>query len=391
MALYEFADDPTLQNNLGAAFPGAIKTSITNAFGGPPFGPNISPYKMFGTSNGLIDTIYVVDYIQGFLTIDYNVGTGASTAWQQLFPAIQTTTTGTTTSQKTLIDVGYNETTFLVAFNEVLTTSGTGPTGTNDTVYTWDGTNFTLYNFQPGSGIPGTQYENGSNRPLLIDYLDISPPNNLSPGGDVLIGGGTGGTTGNVFVSTSTGKYAIPTIAGGAPSIAGKPLTGVVGPVQFYYDEIYNPGGQPPIICGATAGNVDPISECPSIRNIAFGARFQSIGSNLSIPNALQFSGNIAGIGLPLDPFGQITYEVYDYSIYSPMGSSAPAGQTGMSYSTIIVLASAYMGTTFLQNVVSCSYQGATTILPYNISSTDRCVATANGFYILSPHSCSPL
>lgn len=393
MAFYQFTD-PTTGLTDGVAFPGAITASILPAFPGPAFGPTVSPYKMFGISNGPLDTIYLVDHVQGFLSIDYNPSTRASTEWTQHFPYLQTSTIGTSTSQKTLIDVGFNDTTFLVAFNEILTDSGTGPTGNNDTVYTWDGNNFTLYNFQAGSGIPGTQYENGTNRPLQIDYLDLSGPNALSPGNDVLIAGGTGTTSGNVFVldvRQGATKYTLSRIAGGASGIAGTPMVNLVGPIQFYFNDTYNSDGTGGNVCGATAGNQNFQSACPSLYNIAFGGTFrsfQSSGSTPAIPDALQFSGSVAGIGLPLDPFGKLTYRVYDYSIYSPR-TSDPPGMTGMTFATIVILASAYQGTVFLQNVVALSYQGATTILPYNVSSTDRCVATANGFYILSRGSCA--
>ncbi|HJZ23369.1 MAG TPA: hypothetical protein VJ201_02845, partial [Candidatus Babeliales bacterium] len=63
MTVYEFFDQDGV--DLGNRFLSAFSTKVTGAFNGPTFESTINPYNMFATSNNNVDTIYVVDYVQG--------------------------------------------------------------------------------------------------------------------------------------------------------------------------------------------------------------------------------------------------------------------------------------------------------------------------------------
>jgi hypothetical protein len=387
-------------------YPGALSTTIERAFPGPT--GTISPYKMFGSSTGTTDTIYLVDSIQGFLTINYDINMQVTPNWSQLIPHTITGTDGTINFTRTLIDVGYNGVTFIVAFDETITGSATG---NNTTVYTWDPqTNiFTPYNFIAGSGITGTQYTT-NNQPITINYIDISPfnqgltgsstPNNVpDTGGDVLLVGTIpNSSTLTVYVKTAPvgQRYAQGIIRGADGN--GLPMTAVGGLTRFYYDDeqITGSTGNPvcPENCSTSGGRNCPSNpiNCPSFYNIALIKSYQFIGPNGRrgpvFPNVLQFSGNVAGIALPIDQFGKVNYQVYDFSIFSPVVAGL-SGTTGMNGSAIIMLAHEYSGSQLIRDVVSISFAGVTTILPYRIDNQSRSVATANGYYILSPQSCT--
>lgn len=387
MAIYTFDNvfDPML-------YPGSLNTAITVGFPGPA--GDIAPHKMFATSAGTSDTIYLVDGAQGFLQVPYDVTmTGVTPNWIPLIPSITTGSDGGVNFTRTLLDVGYNGITYLVAFDEVVTGAATGH---NSTVYTWDGTPypgavFTPYNFVPGAGITGTQYTT-NNQAITINYIDISPFNDgltdpavPDTGGDVLLV-----QMNTVYVKTAAGqRYSVASIAGGARH--NQQMTNVAGMTRFYYDNIQETGSGGPPVCpeNCTTDNQcpsDPI-DCPSYYNIAFISTYP-ISSTQPIPNILQFSGNIASFVLPLDIFNQVTYQVFDFSIYSPT-TAGMSGSTGMPGSALTILAHAYQGTQYITDVVAISYAGVTAIMPYHIDQNSRSVATANAYYILSPGSCS--
>jgi hypothetical protein len=372
LAYYRFSNDSI--PNLGAQFQGALNTSVLSTLG--PSG-TISPYKLLSTSTGTIDTIYVVDHIQGLLSMEFDASTETIVStWTQLIPYYTKTTVGTgTTVEKTLIDVGYNGTTFIVGFNEIVTVGSTSQQ--NDTVYSGSSVNaLSPFNFQMGSGLTGTQYtSNGS--PLNIDYIDISPPNDISAGGDALIS-----INGTIYVKSSADdNYDIGVIAGGTRN--GELMTGLTGPARFYFDVIVNLGGTGPPVCPGHGTQNNSI-QCPSVKNISFVGQFNTLGPTgiQTIPQILQFSGNIAGIGFPFDRFGSVDYKVFDYSIYS----STPSG---MRNAGIIMLADAYNGPTFIDTVVAITSTGSTTIVPYRVSNTSRSVVTRNAFYVISIGSCT--
>jgi len=374
LAVYQFSTSS--KPNMGTNFVGATTTTIKGGLAGPT--GTIMPHKLFSTSIGQIDTIYLVDSIQGLLTIQYNSYTSTIVSpWKVLIPLISTTTVGSITSKKTLIDVGYNGTTFIVAFEEIVTGS---IIGNNDTVYTGIvATGLTPYNYQIGTGITGTQYTT-TGIPLMINYIDISPANDYGPsnGNDVLIS--YNGTI-NVKPVMQT-KYSIGIIMGG--TMNGLPMTGLTGPARFYFDTIENKTGIAPPICPQIGVNTNRQISCPSYYNISFVGPY--VIGGVTYEELLQFSGNVAGITQPINRFGQapydIEYHVYDYSIYSPN----PAGMVG---SAITMLTKAYHGTTFIDNVVALSQGGNNTPIPYRISETSRSVATANAMYVLSIGSCT--
>jgi len=63
-----------------------------------------------------------------------------------------------------------------------------------------------------------------------------------------------------------------------------------------------------------------------------------------------------------------ITYNVFDYSIYSP--------SSGITNASIIMLCQTSTG----DFVVVVSYNTITTLLPYNITSLSKCLATKNSY-----------
>lgn len=377
LAAYRFSINtiPDLETN----FIGATTTSIIPSV----FGPNgtIQPRKLFATSGQQVDVIYLVDELQGFYFLQYNpVANIIVTPWMQIIPHTMTSTTGGVSTTRTLIDVGYNGNTFLVAFNETITG---GQTGQNDTVYIGSSPLvLTPFNFQPGSGITGTQYTTAG-VPLLIEYIDISPANDISPGGDALIA-----INGTVYVKQTTQtSYSVGVVQGGPMN--GTPMTGVTGPVRFYFDNIQNAGLSGPVICPQVGEISSSPIQCPSYYNIAFVGPFNAFGGAV-YDQVLQFSGNIAGVAEPTDLFEQtpfhVQYHVFDYSIFSPVPLGMPA-------SSIIMLSSAFasasQGGNFIDNIVNISQGGNTTPFPYRIGQTSRSVTTANAVYVLSIGSCS--
>lgn len=366
LASYVFSN--LTKTNLGTNFPGATSIDMLPVSNFPGL---ITPHKMFAVSTNNIDTIYLVDDQQGLYSIIYDTSTfTVLSPWTQLIPHFTQTTVGGLTRQQTLIDVGYNNTTFIVAFNEVV--SGT-VVGTNDTVYSGPSTSsLTPYNFQPGVGITGTQYTN-TGVPLSINYIDISEPNDVSPGNNVLIS-----YNGTIYVKGSA-FYTIGTIIGGNNN--GDTMTGLTGPARYYFDNTENSTAPGTPTCPESGVN-NPIS-CNSAVNIAFVGPYSINPINYN--DILQFSGNVASLIWPTDRFGQVMYEVFDFDIYS-------ITPTGIPQSNSIMLANAFDAfdnTTLIGPVVAVSLGGGIAILPYRISETCRCAASANSFYVISLGSCN--
>jgi len=354
LAIYRFG--VTGNNNLGTKYVGATDTEIYSTLG--PTG-NILPHKMFSISNDQIDTIYLVDQKQGLFRFQYNPATSIIISnWTILIPH--------NANNKTLLDVCYNGSTFLVAFDEIATS------GRNDTVYSGtDINNLNPFNVQTGSGITGTQYT-ADGTALSIEYIDISGPNDISVGDDVLIS-----INGTIYVKRKDQlKY---TVGMSLTPISTISMSGLTGPARFYFDITENAGTSGATGCPGSSSNTHPI-ECPSYNNISFIGPFSGIGDNAEFKQVLQFSGNIGGIVLPTDRFGDIQYRVYDYSIYSP--------NIGMQGAGIIMLADAYNGNTFIDNVVALSWNGTTAIIPYRVGNTSRSLVTKNAFYVISIGSC---
>lgn len=371
LAIYQFSTSGT--GNIGTNYVGATNTSILVASTGPT--GIIQPHKMIAITSGNTDVIYLVDKIAGLFVMVYDpITMNVLAPWELLIPHNSITTIGNITSNKTLIDVGINEEFFIVAFDEIVTG---GITGRNDTVYIGPNTaTLTPFNFQPGSGITGTQYDINNN-PLSIDYIDISPPNDISPGNDVLIS-----SDGTIYVKPSTqSRYSVGVIQGG-PLNQGQ-MIGTTGPARFYYDILVNTGVSGMTVCPENSTDIstsNPI-ECPSYYNISFIAPFRTFGTG-TYNQVLQFSGNIASISMPIDRFDDIQYEVFDYDIFSPP-------MIGMSQGNTIMLSNAYNGDQFIDTIVAISFGGNTTLIPYRVSDTSRVAATGHAYYVLSIGSCT--
>lgn len=357
LAVYRFSrpEFPDLRTR----FLNATSTEIM-----PIVGPTgiISPYKMFSTSNGDVDNIFLIDNIQGFLTFTYNPITSTILfPWQIIIPKVTTTTTTT----RTLIDVSFNGILYLIVFDEIVNNTGQR----NNTVYTGNPSGvITPFNVTTGSGILGTQY-NTSGVALTIDYIDLSKNNNISSGNDVLISSG-----GVIYVKRNNESfYSISVIQGGPRN--GQLMTNTIGVSRFYFDLTQNTGGTGQPVCPEN-GTSAPIA-CPSYFNISFIAPFPQVGQQV-----LQYSGNIAGVAQPADRFNNLEYRVFDYDIYSPQ-------DTGMVNSSIIMLANTYRNNIFIEDVVAISYGGNTTIIPYRIGQNSRSVVSNNAFYIISTGSCN--
>ena len=357
IAVYNFS---TPSGPLYTDYLGATTTKIIPGFSGPVGSTGslvINPHKMFAISNNNIDTVYLVDSNLGFYSINYNTTTNIpSSNWTQLI--------NITSNQGLLIDVGYSGTgtTFVVAFNN------------NGTYYTyiWDITT----NIYTLIGIPSTSSSN-----IGIQYIDVSPPNDLSSGGDILIS-----YNGTIYIKPANNNYyTIGNIVGGQNS--GNLMTGTTGRSQFYYD------------ISASINDISLIGS-PSINNVAFVANYTfsntgctSCTGTFIFNNILQFSGNIAGIIAPVDPFNNYNqqYRVFDFSIYSPMTNIGNSGTTGILGASTIMLTTTSSGITGVPdiNVVAVNYGGVTNMIPYNVDTTSKCAASNRAFYIISKGSCN--
>lgn len=318
-AVYNFFKD---NSNLNTDFLSATTTSLIAGFTGP--NPQIIPYKMFATSNNLIDTIYLIDRSSGFYSITYDTSQNKSGSWTQWFP--------NNTSYGLLDDVSYSGSTFLVSFSNSL--------------YLWDMSSnlFTLFN-------NGIQYtiQNSQYIPLTVDYLSISSSN------DIIIS-----SQGTIYIKQSSNTYYDIAIIQGGP-MNGLPIINTFGPPSFYYD---------------TSGI--------NYHNISFVSNYtDNIDNSISYQQILQFSGSVAGQIAPVDIFGNLQYKVFDYNIYSPTLETDDTSP-GMTSASIIMLTTTTTGL----NVVALNYSGTTAIVPYNFNETSRCAVTNNAFYIISKASC---
>ena len=350
----------------GTNFINATATQLTSLAG--PIGLS-NVHKLFSSSNTVqnLDTIYIVDYGSGLIGGLYAQGQSTPISWVTVLPYVQLTPNGT----RTLIDAAFNGTTFIVAYRE---TSGAQ---VFDTVYYGpDSESLVPFNVQIGMGLPGTQYTT-ANQPITINYIDISQPNDISPGGDVLISSDT-----TIYVKTVTAAfYSVGVVQGGPMN--GTPMTNVSGLASFYYDNIETLGFDGPPVCPENGSN--PV-QCPSSSNISFIGPFQPFGTPQILPQTLQFSGNVAGIATPISTFtNNVTYNVFSYSIYSPPGTITG----GMQNSTICYIADVYNNGLYQTTVVAITNTSTTTILPYRVSSSTRCLATALNIYILDLASCN--
>ncbi len=358
LAAYRFAQNGNISN---IVFANSTNTSITKILNGYSDTNIPSMRRMFTTSLGFLDTIYVVDNNLGFWEMQYNVGQDrVSVPWRRRFPPVSTSTINGVTSTRTLIDVNHNGTYFLYAFHEVLTGA---QTGANDTLYISTAnttTGLTPYNYQPGSGITGTQYMGTT--PLSIEYIDISKANFVSPGGDVLIA-----YNGTVYVKPfNQPKYNIGVIRGGLRN--GSAMVNIRGSPRFYLSG----GPGEPIVCPSTNPSVP--SNCASYDNIAFVGALTTIGQEI-----LQFSGNFAGATFGIDRFNQVEYRIFNFDF----------NKSQMELANIIMLAGIFQSNILIDNVVLLARDSAATPIPYRISQTSVGASSENMYYMMSTASCS--
>lgn len=340
-------------------FLGATDIAVQSIFQGPGV---ISPHKTLSTTVGAFDTLYLVDNERGLLTTTYNVASKLATEWIVLIPRVN--------GGRILVDVamipGTNS--FLVAFNETVGSLQ------NYTLYTWNRSTFTPFNVRTiGNNIPGTQFVDVT--PLTINYIDVSMANDVASGGDVLISG----LNGTVYV-----KVVDEVVYSVARQRVGnnQPLININGVVSFYFDVEENPSPDVPAECPLQRTSpLTPIA-CGPLYNIAYVSDAVLNGSGRVVNSVLQFSGNINGYLTPVDNYNLVQYEVYSYSIYSPV-------PTGMNSARAILLCRAYdQNGVFIDNVVTVNDGASMNILPYKAGSNTAVWSTANAYYLMDSYSC---
>lgn len=329
IATYQFITSDggdTLYSN--TMFPGANITRIDAPIVFPS-NINYDPHKMFAVSldDSMIDIIYVVDKNQGLLSITYDTSGELTPELEILLPQVN--------------DAACNNDTYVAVIDNQL----------------YMGSSFdNLTNL-------GYQYTNESTL-LSINYVSVSVEDDL-----MIVT-----HEGNVYIRRNgTNSYELAIgIRGG---YNGRSIVGVTGPAMFYYDEIQNLAGTGAVVCDPSLEVSDNPISCPSYNNFAF------IGEYEGRDHVVQFSGNIGGIAMPVDRAGVIDYQVYDYNIYS-------TEENGMLESNIITLSRAYQDGVYINNVVSLSLGGNTTVVPYLVGDTSKCCASRRGYYIMSRASC---
>lgn len=330
VARYEFNLNPASFNFIGSTEVdlGAYNIPITQFVGYPA---PLMPYKMFP---GLIgSSFYIVDTNYGLLYRSND------NVWSQVIQG--------TSSRGTLIDAALRRFQNPVAL-AVFNSSGFSVVY-QDTTGTF--TSLIPFNATSGVGPSGTQYT--SMGPLAATYIDIS--NTTSTTFDVLMVA----PNSTVYSKGPTAtQFTIAKIVGGPKD--GTDMTGTFGAVRFYYD---------------SAGS--------TLTNIAFVSSWSSSSTKM-----LQFSGSAAGAAasvgyaLPIDPYGQLYYEVYNFALYPNTG--------GFGTTPFLMLTTAYQSSddAMLFNVVALMYQGVVTFVPYQIGNSFIAGFNATEYLITSKASC---
>jgi len=346
---------------------------------------SVNSTKMFSSSTGTVDTIYLVDLNLGLLSMQYD--TASSTVisnWTTLIPITQTIS-GLTFTFK---DAAYNGTIFIVVYH----------TSNNfDVLYSGTSLNhLTPYNVNTAGGFngpPGTQYS-VSRGAIPIMTIDISKPNdagnvqgNLGPN-VIIISPINGSTNVNLYSILNLGVAAwVPAVPlpFSASLGGGNNINVVNSKPSFYYDITEYPSGTgyTGSICPNTATNTTTPIKCPPIFNFAYIGPFTNSVSGENYPNILQFSGNITGVVVPVDQNGINTYSPISYSIYSPEN-------IGMQKASIAIISSVTSTESQVYPyTLTFTYAGITFQHPYFVNEKSIPLATANAFYVLDPSSCS--
>lgn len=377
--LVTFSFDSVVQSN----FFGATAIDALPITNGPTSATQI--IKMLGTSTGTVDTIYALDFSEGLFEMQYE------TSSQRILSDWASTKMKVLSGTSSVADISYNGTTFLVTYQQ----SFQGLTGQ----VLYSGTDLTNLNPVPSltistPGLPGQQAFGGSY--LDIISASISPANDLSPGGDILV---------NEFYPEASAVYPFTlTLAKSYNNLTGSyqpvPTTGTPHPVEivspgvpvvtprFYYDILQQGSSAAAPICPSNAPAPTGASiQCESIYNVSY------VGLNpptYIVPESiqgLQFTGNVYPVSLPLDRNTGKNYVVLSYDIYSPPG-------IGMIESRIITLGTPPTNGqgTFGQYLAAVlTYAGTNAALPYIVTGDGYppILATANAYYIFNSGSCS--
>lgn len=244
----------------GLDFTSSYQTSLTGFTGS--LSVVINPHKLFSISDGPTDSIYLVDYNNGFLSMQYDPVTHTVLQpWITLIPY--------SSSYGTLIDVtpnGYSFFFIVFYYNGYYV------------VYEWDidNNNYTVFNSQTGMGPPGTQYDTHRN-PISINYISS--------------------TFGSVALTSTSNIYVKPDGFDYYSGSAG--ISGLVGPAKYYQ------------YTGSTG----------SYRDIAYIGYYSNIQ-----PQILTFYGAASTYIVPIDPYNELYYSVLDYDLtgdFSDTGSNA--------------------------------------------------------------------
>ena len=340
------------------------------------YGPNnaTTPRRMFVDTSGSIDTIYLFDMNAGVYSIQYDTqNQSVLSDWQLLLP-IQSS------DGKIVLDVSYNNGQFLVTYQVAGQVSGT-------VLYV----GFSLDNLIPlirgnfsNNGQTGSQTEPG----VTIVSADISPANDISGGGDILI---------NVIDTRIPNQPVVSYVnAFGTQTYEQLFTTGVVPqtPVttypdlgyaaRFYYDVTEKGPTGGPIVCPVN-------TTIPSGASIACASRYNVsyIGidnTTISGTTPLKFTGNLSPVSLPSDVHSGQSYSPISYSIYSPSG-------TGMQQSKIITISyppgvSEYVEVVLTYAGTNAPLQGRIYVNA-GLAPNAVVLVSANAYYMFSGNSCS--
>jgi hypothetical protein len=386
----------SFNSKIQPSFIGATGMEVLRVNHGPTAPQNI--VKLWGTSSGYIDTIYLLDRGLGIYTMTYNTNTqSVITDW------VNTPIPIPIPDSQVIFDVAYNGTTYLVLYQQYIPTGG---------VYKllYSGTDTRNLLPVPTQQIPLIPFVDGMQdvgfQQMYANILsvDISSANDASTGGDILL---------NVYFPYQVPgdidyAYTFTKQATESPeNIPYTPVTvvyppypasGLISPgsipssARFYYDieEVGSSGTT--AICTKDGNLASPGAsiKCPSIYNIGFIGGNDMGYPNISTLLGLQFVGNLSPVILPYDIHTSSAYTPQSYSVYSPPG-------IGMQGSSIITLSSA-PGTPFGENLSTVlTYFGVSGPLPYVIGTASpsqnfnplAVLATANAYYVFSIGSCS--
>lgn len=227
------------------------------------------------------------------------------------------------------------------------------------TLYTFNFTTGSLNPFNVSSGIPGTQYFDGT--PIKMERVSYSSAS------DVLIWDGT-----YIYIlQGSAGAYSRLTSSLDGTTV----ITGSLNPA-FYFDGSSLSSGLP---C---------IAGCPAFANVAYISQYSSnaTGTTIDFGKVLIFNGNSLGLIVPVFQFvssgGVVSvdkYTAYDFSIYSNPS-------TGLNEGYIAVIATNEV--TNITNVFVRTILG-TVALPGYASPSSRVLALSSGLYLFTPGLCS--